>query len=425
MNVTSNETLTTSKFDLGFVNLRTKYIKELEESLKILTIEKDSLCTELKEAKDLFIIEKKELIVNLENCQKEKDILKGKIFEMTNDYASRTLKEQNTSEFLQIKVDSLTGDLEKCLVERDFLKDNIASLKNEIDAQNSKSEKDLMSLKTNIEDLTLQLEKMKKFKALLNDESERCNNEHLRVLAKLQESQSRIKTLEHELNKSTKCNDDLLGKFMKSENEYLSILKDLNRSNSTVRQLEQDLENSKYHTQFSSSSQPPSSKTLKYDKRKFKKIFVCHHCGVRGHIRPFCYQLMNNAERELQGRHFHERGQPYIGRPNKNSVALSPNTKCENVKTVWMPKDFKRPAAHAKFNSHHSSSNYFKSEYPKVTSSHKVPFHNTMKGKLEWKPRILNGIVDSSSTKGSLLLCPLSKVMLISPSLVLEERLEN
>ena len=26
-----------------------------------------------------------------------------------------------------------------------------------------------------------------------------------------------------------------------------------------------------------------------------KKTFVCHHCGVSGHIRPFCYKLKNSS----------------------------------------------------------------------------------------------------------------------------------
>ena len=80
---------------------------------------------------------------------------------------------------------------------------------------------------------------------------------------------------------------------MKSENEYLGSLKDLDRSNTKVLQLEKVLENTKSHTDFNPSARPASTHALKNDKPKSKKIFVCHHCGIRGHIRPFCYQFVN------------------------------------------------------------------------------------------------------------------------------------
>ena len=209
------------------------------------------------------------------------------------------------------------------------------------------------------------------------DESlQSSQNDHLKALAELEKAQSKIKCLEHDLSESSKSNDILLGKFMKSENEYLGILKDLNHSNSKVLQLEKDLENTKSLTNCNSSCRLSSTPILKNDKPKFKKSFVCHHCGIRGHIRPFCYQLLNYSRNDFQGRRFSEKGQPYTGRP-KNIVALSRNLKAE---TVLRPAQ--RLVAYARSN-----------------ASNNVPFRNTMNAKLVWKPKISGGIVDSSLMK--------------------------
>ena len=78
----------------------------------------------------------------------------------------------------------------------------------------------------------------------IEENTDIVKNEPLKGLTDLQSSQSKITSLELELNKLKKCNDLLMGKFMKSENDYLRIEKDLKRSNLKVQFLEQDLEKS-------------------------------------------------------------------------------------------------------------------------------------------------------------------------------------
>ncbi|MBE2321376.1 hypothetical protein DVA67_036015, partial [Solirubrobacter sp. CPCC 204708] len=44
----------------------------------------------------------------------------------------------------------------------------------------------------------------------------------------------------------------------------------------------------------------PISASHRYVTPKYKFVPVCHYCGVKGHIRPKCYKLMNFSKRNFQ-----------------------------------------------------------------------------------------------------------------------------
>ena len=104
---------------------------------------------------------------------------------------------------------------------------------------------------------------------------------------------------------------------MKSENEYLGILKDLDRSNTRVQELEQDPKaSSKNPLKEIDSVQRESCFVARSLLPKKKKVFTCHYCGKKGHIRPFCHELLRKLGK---GCHFHDKGQSNLGIPTKTS----------------------------------------------------------------------------------------------------------
>ena len=94
-----------------------------------------------------------------------------------------------------------------------------------------------------------------------------------------------------------------MGKFMKSENEYLRIEKNLKHSNLKAQRLEQDLEKAKFQPKTNFPDQSTFTVTFRNNKKGHQKIFVCHFCGIQGHIRPYCYKLLKNYRYGPQERH--------------------------------------------------------------------------------------------------------------------------
>ena len=145
-----------------------------------------------------------------------------------------------------------------------------------------------------------------------------CEINQLDDLTEHKKDKSRIATLELELRNSIKCNDVLMTKFMKSENEYLRILKDLNHANSRIKQLEQDLKfSSKNSLKANNSFQRESIFVSRSSHPNRKKVVTCHHCGKKGYIRPFCYELLRNHEGDF---HHRDNGRFNLGRPIKTSL---------------------------------------------------------------------------------------------------------
>ena len=72
----------------------------------------------------------------------------------------------------------------------------------------------------------------------------------------------------------------------------------------------------------------PSKETKKIKSEPSKKSFVCHLCGARGHIRPFCYKMLN----QFKGNNHVHKGQSKLRKPNhiNRMPSLKRNVSKEN-----------------------------------------------------------------------------------------------
>ena len=99
-----------------------------------------------------------------------------------------------------------------------------------------------------------------------------------RLDKKVVETRSLTESLEKknlEVVKLKKCNDLVFDKFSKGGNAYVRIFRELEK-------VKMELQNSK------------KKNIVAYKKPiiKRKKPYICHFCGLEGHIRPYCYDWL-------------------------------------------------------------------------------------------------------------------------------------
>ncbi|GMP54122.1 hypothetical protein CsSME_00019382 [Camellia sinensis var. sinensis] len=87
----------------------------------------------------------------------------------------------------------------------------------------------------------------------------------------------------------------------------------------------------------------------KINKREVKPIFICHHCGRYGYIRPYCFELYGKvSQKDKNLNTFWARRQPYMSRRNTkihegvhNAKTFTKTIRPDFVKTkkIWVRKD--------------------------------------------------------------------------------------
>ena len=322
----------------------------------------------------------KDLKMNLKEVICEEEQVRKELRRKRENFNKGMTKMMNEKEKFEREKREILENLESCLKERDSLKEDIATLKN-----------DFKLLQDSLYDVNVECHEVKSLNKELSKKLKTFESQLLDSSAEHEKNKSRIATLERELNESTKCNEVLTAKLKKSENEYLGISKDLEHSNLRVHKLEQDLNASINNSvkeidivQKQSSSVPHSSFPKK------KKVFICHHCGKKGHIRPFCHELLKNLGR---GIHFRDKGHFNHKRPTQ--ILPVPQYKAKNVigRQKWVRKCTGSIDFLSSPDSCHSYSSLSSTRENLISvSSNTILGHNTSKAKYVWNPKSSNEI---------------------------------
>ena len=115
----------------------------------------------------------------------------------------------------------------------------------------------------------------------------------------------------------------MFGKFTQGENDYLRVSK--------------ELENLKMHLQKSE-----KEKIVSFNKPIIvkKKSYICHYCGLEGHIRPYCYDWLD-----------------FFSKRKVSTEKFKKQKECQ----IWRPIVRRSFVAHTAYNAHHSTSWYLDS----------------------------------------------------------------